>query len=309
MIYLFTWNSDFLVKSEVKLWKNHFISKYWEFNLVHIKSINLVNNNFLVENITSTSFLNEKKLIIIDIEKELEAEKEDLLLKLVNKIPDNNILLFSYINPDKRNKFYKNITKSTEVEVKTFNTKDDFDLQKIISKKYWNKISNQWINTLIKYKSWNLNKIVSEIEKLLITFDKIDNKEVIENIVPELEESIFQIIDNILNKDIHNAIQKIDIVLNNTNIYAFYNNLIANLRTSIYIAKLKNLKKSVSEISSTLNLWNRAFLINKNYKISYRQLEVLYTNLVKIDKKMKSWKLNWTEEGDFRFELEKSLFV
>lgn len=305
MLYLFTWNSNFLVKQEVKRWKDSFISKFWDFNLIHIKNIELVDNNFLVENIISGTFLSEKKLVIIDLEKEISAEKEAFFWKILDRIPENNIILFNLINPDKRSKFYKDLVKISEV--KEFNIKDDTELYSIISKKYWRKISTNWIHAIIKYKSGNLNKIISEIEKLLITFEYIDSKEVLENIVPELEESIFQIIDDILNKQTSDAIKKINIVLNETNIYALYNNLLANLRTSVYILKLKNINKSTTEISETLNLWNKTFLINKKYRISYNQIQKLYINLVNIDKKMKSWLLNWTTDKEFKFELEKVL--
>ncbi|MDR2411380.1 MAG: hypothetical protein LBD88_02045 [Candidatus Peribacteria bacterium] len=93
---------------------------------------------------------------------------------------------------------------------------------------------------IVKYKSNNLSKIIQEIEKLLITYNFIDEKEIIENITPELEESIFQIIDEILNLKITKAIEKIETLINETNIYAFYNSLLANLRTNIFIMKLKN---------------------------------------------------------------------
>lgn len=305
MLYLFTWNSDFLIKQQVKAWKDNFIWKFWDFNLIHIKNIENSDNNFLVENITSTSFLAEKKLVIIDLEKDISSDKEEFLIKILDKIPELNIILFNSINPDKRTKFYKFLKK--QAEVKEFNTKDDSDLYSIISNKYPNKISRDWINKIIRYKSWNLTKIISEIEKLLITINEIQTKDIIENIAPELEESIFQIIDEILNKKINSVITKTNIILNDTNIYAFYNNLIANLRTSIYISKLKNLKKTATEIWSILNLWNRTFLVNKKYKITHKELEKLFINLVKIDKKMKSWILNWTEDKDFKFEFERVL--
>jgi len=305
MLYLFTWNSDFLIKQQVKAWKDNFISKFWDFNLIHIKNIESTDNNFLVENITSTSFLAEKKLVIIDLEKDISSEKEQFLIKIFNKIPELNIVLFSQTNPDKRTKLFKTLKK--EAEVKEFNTKDNSDLYSIISKKYLNKIWRDAINLIIKYKSWDLVKIVSEIDKLLITLDIIQTKDITNNIAPELEESIFQVIDDILNRNITSAISKIDIILNDTNIYALYNNLIANLRTSVYILKLKNLGKKSSEIWTILELWNRTFLINKNYKINYEQAEKLYINLIKIDKKMKSWMLNWTEDKDFKFELERVL--
>ncbi|MDP2396013.1 MAG: hypothetical protein Q8S84_01165 [bacterium] len=57
-----------MVKQKVLNWKNQFISKYGDFNLLHIKNFDTVDNNFLTLNITSTSFLSEKKLVIIDID-------------------------------------------------------------------------------------------------------------------------------------------------------------------------------------------------------------------------------------------------
>jgi DNA polymerase III delta subunit len=80
-----------------------------------------------------------------------------------------------------------------------------------------------------------LEKVASEIEKLLITRDKIEVNDIVDNIFPELEESIFQFIDDILNKNIFSAKKKLNIILNDTSIYAFYNNLLANLRTNVFI--------------------------------------------------------------------------
>ena len=322
MNYLFTWNSDFLVKQKVMEWKNQFIKNNWDFNLIHIKNFETVENNFLTLNITSWTFLNEKKLVIIDLETKAEdkkiekklnnenieskdAEKEDLLLNLLSKTPENNYIIINVVKPDKRTKFYKWLLKLCEI--KEYNTSDNNNLSWIITKMYPKVISNTAIDILIKYKSWNLNKIASEIEKLLITFSYIDKKEIIENIIPELEESIFQVIDDILNKQIVDAVKKIDIILNDTNIYAFYNNLLANLRTTVYISKLLNLWIKTGDIGQLLDLWNRTFLINKKYRISYNELKKIYINLLNIDKIMKTWKLIWTEELDFQYEIERQL--
>ena len=122
-----------------------------------------------------------------------------------------------------------------------------------------------------------------------------------------MEESIFQIIDLVLNKQIPEAVNKINIILNETNIFAFYNNLLSNLRTSLFILKLKQEKKTQSEISKILDLWNRSFLIGKNYKINFNELKNLYINLVNIDKNLKTWKLVSSEEEDIKFEIEKYL--
>lgn len=311
MIYLFTWNSEFLVREKTLKWKNLFVEKNWDFNLVHFKDLIEIDNNQISENLLAEGFMWEKKLIIIDNypinseNKNSKAwEKQEFLEKIVDNIPKNNIVIFSSANIDKRGKFYKKI-KKIATKIEEFNTKSDQDIFAILENKYRWKIDFPAINLLVKYKWANLEKCISEIEKLLITKGKITQWDIKQFIAPELEESIFQVIDDILNKNIVSALSKIKIILNDTNIYAFYNNLLANLRTSIYISKLKFLNTPVSEISHHLNLWNRAFLANKNYKISHKKLENLYISLVNLDKKMKGWKLMGTEEKDFKFEVER----
>ncbi|MDD2907332.1 MAG: hypothetical protein PHH98_01695 [Candidatus Gracilibacteria bacterium] len=307
MIYLFTGNSDFLVSENVFKWKNQFIEKYGDFNLVHIKQISDGEFDSYSQNILSSSFLGEKKLIIIDLHSELEEKISEFLLKILDKIPESNILLFNYPKPDKRQKLYKEIEKISEK--KEYNAESENDVINIIKGKYKDKISNSAINLLIRYKSNNLNKIISEIEKLLILKDYIEDSDVFNNIIPELEESIFLLIDDILNNDIISAFKKIDIILNDTNIYAFYNNLLANIRTSVYIMKLKKEKLSPNEIGNILSLGNKAFLAGKSYKISFERLSKLYLSLINLDKKMKSGVMVGTEDNDFRFELESCLLA
>jgi hypothetical protein len=71
--------------------------------------------------------------------------------------------------------------------------------------------------------------------------------------------------------------------------------------------KLKNEWRNSFEISQVLSLWNRSFLVNKNYAISYKQLSNLFVKLVDLDKKMKSGNMIWSEDNDFLFEIENVL--
>jgi len=313
MIYLFTWNSDYLVREKTYAWKRLFTEKNWDFNLVHFKDLIEIDNNQISENLLAEGFMWEKKLIIIDNypintenKNSKSTEKQDFLEKIVDNIPENNIVIFSSANLDKRWKFYKKI-KKIATKIEEFNTKSEQDIFAVLENKYRWQIDFPSINLLVKYKWWNLEKCISEIEKLLITRKKINQWDIKQFITPELEESIFQIIDDILNKDKVSALTKIKHILADTNIYAFYNNLLANLRTSVYISKLKFINTRTPEITHALNLWNRGFLVNKNYKISHKKLENLYISLVNLDKKMKGWKLMWTEEKDFIFEVEKCI--
>lgn len=306
MNYIFTWNSEFLITEALNKWKKQFIEKYSDFNLTHLKEIKNLDKNILKDTILSGSlFSSEKKLIILDINNDIWDELEDFLIKNLEKKPQENIIILNYFLPDKRKKFWKNIKNISEI--KEFNLENEEDTKKIINSKFSWKIDLEAINTIIKYKSNKINKIIPELEKLTITKDFITKIDIEENIVPELEESIFQIIDLVLNKQIPEAVDKINIILNETNIFAFYNNLLSNLRTSLFILKLKQEKKTQNEISKILDLWNRSFLIGKNYKINFHELKNLYINLVNIDKNLKTWKLVSSEEEDIKFEIEKYL--
>ena len=306
MNYIFTWNSEFLITEALNKWKKQFIEKYSDFNLIHLKEIKNLDKNILKDTILSGSlFSSEKKLIILDINNDIWDELEDFLIKNLEKKPQENIIILNYFLPDKRKKFWKNIKNISEI--KEFNLENEEDTKKIINSKFSWKIDLEAINTIIKYKSNKINKIIPELEKLTITKDFITKIDIEENIVPELEESIFQIINLVLNKQIPEAVDKINIILNETNIFAFYNNLLSNLRTSLFILKLKQEKKTQNEISKILDLWNRSFLIGKNYKINFHELKNLYINLVNIDKNLKTWKLVSSEEEDIKFEIEKYL--
>jgi DNA polymerase III delta subunit len=123
--------------------------------LIEIKSINETKLNLLIDSITTMSFLNEKKLVIINLELEKKEEKNDKIidsiLNTIEKIPENNIVLFYLINPDKRSKLYKQLKQ--KCETKEFNVVENLDIIKILTKKYQNKISRESINKIIQYKS------------------------------------------------------------------------------------------------------------------------------------------------------------
>ena len=301
MIYIFTWNSEFLLDDAILKWKNQFIEKYSEFNFIHFKD-NL-DINILKENILSFWLFSEKKLTIIELDNDLKEDFEENFLKILEQKDENSIIILKFFNPDKRKKFYKNLIKLGEL--KEFNIGDELDTKKLILAKYNQKIDQNALNLIIKYKSNNFSKIVNELDKLFITRDFITENDIKQNIIPELEESIFQIIDLLLNKDKTWSIEKIHILLNDTNIFAFYNNLLANLRTNLFILKLKNEKIPQNEITKILSLWSRSFLVNKSYRINYSELRDFYINLVNIDKNMKTWKLVTSEENDILNEIEK----
>jgi hypothetical protein len=114
-----------------------------------------------------------------------------------------------------------------------------------------------------------------------------------------------------MNLNIASALDKIKIILSQTSIYAFYNNLLANLRVLVFIQKLKNplapLSGKTESIAEILDLKNRSFLVNKRYKIDYKKLENFYISLINLDKKMKSGKMFDNGEEILQYEIEKEI--
>jgi hypothetical protein len=91
------------------------------------------------------------------------------------------------------------------------------------------------------------------------------------------------------------------------NPYLLYNSLASNFRIYFYIFKLKLLWKSNTEIKSILNLWNRAFLVDKNYKLDKNKFIKMYEKIAWVDWRLKTWKLLWNENIEMIYEIERCL--
>jgi len=308
MIELFIWENQFLLSSEVKKWKTRFIEKYGDFNLIHIKDYSSVDNNFIIESVLSWGFMWEKKLIILeDIPVSSDDKKlayiEELLINNLEKIPEENIVLFISAKPDKRWKFYKALKKVAKL--REFGNISWLELKRELSAKYSKFIDNNALDYLIKIKWENYTKIANEIEKLLIWHLNISKNIVEENVTPEIEESIFTLVDEILMNNKKMAIKRFRNLLNETSIYSVYNFLLSNIRTFVYIDLMKTRRVPNSKISFELDLWKRWFLVNKSYFFRWKKLTKLFSDLAEIDYKMKNSKLLDFDEKAMQYELEK----
>ncbi|MCT4617339.1 MAG: hypothetical protein N4A38_03970 [Candidatus Gracilibacteria bacterium] len=308
MIELFIGENQFLLSSELKKWKDRFIQKYGDFNLIHIKDYSSIDNNFIVESVLSGGFMGQKKLVILeDIPVSSEDKKlayiEELLSNKLELVPKENIVLFVSSKPDKRGKFYKKLKKIANIH--EFGNISGLELKRKLNSKYSKFIDNDALDYLIKIKGENYTKIASEIEKLLIGHLNISKNIIKENVTPEIEESIFSLVDEILMNNKKMAISRLRNLLNQTNIYGIYNFLLSNIRTFVYIDLMKRRRVISNKISFELNLGKRGFLVNKNYFLKGEKLSRLFSNLAEIDYKMKNSKLLDSDEKAMQYELEK----
>jgi len=309
MIYIFYGNSPYLISQELKKWKTAFREKHGEENLIHINDLSRCASKDLREYITARSLFAEKRLLIIEgfpfsTEKWFSwaSDLEGDILANLNDAPDELFIVFSSLNPDKRKAWFKQLSKLAEK--KEFTLQNEDQTYMILEKMFSGNIESQALRKLISLKGNNLEKCVSEIEKLFLTHKKIEMSSIWKYISPEFEESIFVFLDSLLEKNSKRIFSEFRNILWFTNIYAFYQSLLANLRVFLYIQFLKSQKISQSEISDIMKLWNRAFLINKQYKSSFLNIQQLYTYLLDFDKNMKFWRLVSSDEKDLSREIE-----
>ncbi len=312
MLYVFTWTDSYSVGNHTQKWKKLFCEKHGDFNLTHIKNLSEVDTNFLAEALLSNSLFASKKLIIIDIDpserKTIESEKkQEFLLKNINQLSSETIVVVSYGAPDKRSKFYKWLIKIAE-KVEVFDQQIWSELSGDLQRKYKGIVSPEAVNLLIRYKSGNKQKIIGEIEKLLIFYPAVDGTHVRDHIFPELDESIFTLVDSVLACDTKNVFETLKILSENTNIYMIYNSLLGNLRTSYYISLLKHKKIPLAMIRTSLKLGNRGFLVDRTPRMDFSTLGKLYSELICVDRSMKTGKLIGSSEKDILFEIERVLY-
>lgn len=312
MIYIFVWERYFRQKL-LNAWKKAFEEKHSIHNIIHIRNIFDYDLSFYEQNFLSSWFFASKNLFIIDDfpfnswedDKENTLKYVEYFLDILPKISNENVVVFNQTNIDKRSKLYKEIVKIWEI--KDFSILNENDLLNKLNKVYDSKVSQNAINNLIKLKWINFSNISNELDKILITKDYIDLPD-LKDISKDIEENIFEIINDILSLDTKKAIlslRELSSFLDNP--YLLYNMLVANLRVYFYIFKLKSLQKSSKDIKDILDLWNRGFLVDKSYKITYNEFFKIYEKMISIDSRLKTWKLIWSEEKDMMYEIERSL--
>ncbi len=309
MIYLFTWNNSYLLKQEVLRWKEWFISKHWEENITHISSPVWHTAQSLGSILTARSIFNPTSLVILEWLPQSTGDSfagltdiENALIDIVDSVPEETIVLFSNTNPDKRKAFYKKLTKVSKG--KDFSATWEAEVYNLLSKRYGMKVEEFTLKRIVALKSGNLEKSIWEIDKLLITRDRLEIEDIKDYISPEFEESIFTFIWNLLDKNGKSIFRDFHLLLDNSNLYAVYQSILANIRTHVYIELLKTQKINPKDISQILKLWNRSFLTGKSYKTSHKKIKTLYIDLINFDKNMKFGRFLLNEEDDLKRELE-----
>lgn len=217
-IYFFTGDNKYLIDERIgKIIEKE---KLDEFGVVKYDSEEVTLDEVL-DDCETLPFLNDKKLVIVNQTFFLSTEKSAIehnierLISYINNPNDTTILIINAfgIKIDKRNKLYKLLITSENVQAEEFASLTEEEAEKLIID-YFHllncEITNIAVKELIKRCECDALRIHSELKK--ISFYVEDKKEItledIDLLVCEvLESNIFNLINSILDRKISDALK------------------------------------------------------------------------------------------------------
>jgi len=295
MIFFFTWEEKFLIDQQIKKWKTAFIKKYWANNFYLYPDI-IDNADKIIWACMWWWLFDDKKFIIIKwipkdwLNKIKDQEKlEKFFTQHIDNLSDNNVIVIVSYKPDKRTKFYKFISKHSNIDLREFKV---FSEKKLI----WYIVKTFFIpEKLAEYiilKTWtNLFIIHNELEKILKISNKI-TKELIDKYVnTNIEQDSFVLLDNLKNKE--KAVKILEnLQTNQEDFFKILWLLYWNLKNIILIVENKLNNLTPKEISTKLSL--HPFVVSKIYKYNndFLVYKEMFRKLIDLDYSIKSWKID-----------------
>lgn len=303
-VYLITGKEQVFIKDIQKSFKDIMSSEEREMNFSNF-DLEEVSLGDVINEAISAPFFGERRLVFAEHPYFLTGEKvknvvdqnADLLLKYIkNPTPSTILVIFaSYDKLDSRKKIVKEL-KKLAITVNAGKMEGPI-LAKTIKNDLENagyQIENEALDLLINKTKGNYSLIINQLKKLKLyslNTKKIDQKSVIELVPQSLEDNVFDLMTEILNKNIYKAeelynqflLQKIDPIL----LVAI---IISQLRLLIQVKILS--EKGLTEGTIAKNLKMNPYRVKYAYRqartLNRQQLQIMYGDIVNLDYQIKS---------------------
>lgn len=313
-IIFFTWDNKVFLKKELNRWIELFIEKYWENNVSRISKAQ-INSIHIEQELTSLPFLSEKRLIILHEipfawdNKDSEEIKDDdsKILSSLDRIPDNNFVLFIQETPDKRKNLYKKLIEIATI--KDYSVLDEYELKSYIKDRL-PLIDNNALEKLILYKNKNIEKIEQEIDKLSLykSDSTITSMDIDSFVNQEIESSIFTFLDRLLELNYNKALFNLEQILLTAKIEPTFAAIMTNLRKFLFTIYLQNNWSKEQEIINLLKLHPFVYKKNIGNSKNYKEILHIYNKFCIIDSKAKNGQLIGDSEDNIKIAIEKVIF-
>ena len=297
MIFFFTWEENFLIEQQLIKWKKAFVTKYGANNYYAYPDI-IDSADEIISACMGGWLFDEKKFIVIkwvpkDGLNKISSSDQEKLEKFFtehidNLSTDNVIAIVSY-KPDKRTKFYKFLSKKSNIDLKEFKA---FSEKKLIAYLMKTFQINESLAEYVIWKTWtNLFSIHNELEKILKVSSNITKELVDKYVNTNTEQDSFALLDNLNNKE--KAIKILqNLQANQEDFFKILWLLYWNLKNIILI--VENKKDGLTSKEIATKLWVHPFVVWKIYKYNndFWVYKDMFKKLIDLDYAIKSWKID-----------------
>lgn len=260
--------------------------------------------NNILEEAAYFSLFDEKKYLIVRNAEMFTANKikidEEALINYLENPNLNTIIIFTTLNKiDSRKKLTTLFKKNNEIiSIKQLSAKEIYTKLEAKLKKEKYKVSVDSLYYIINNSLNNYDLAYNTLEKIKLYYsDEKDIKQSdIENLIPiNIESNSFKFVDAVVNCEYKNASKILhDLYLNKVEPFSLINLLFREYKLLLQVKVLNRKKISKAEIMKSLNLqdWMLDKYLRNCFSYSEKELEHIINNLLNLDYKIKSGKID-----------------
>lgn len=326
-LFLFTGEETFLLNEQVKAWKQAFLEKHGDLNLIHLNGLELSVAELQAQ-IEAAPFLGERRLIFIDdlpfattktqseSKKEAQKEQEEKLITLFDKVSEASVVVLIQPRPDKRKKLYKKIVQ--QAQIKEFNPLSEGELSQWIKRRFQQsekEIDLSDANYLVSLTGANLWRLSQEVSKLIdVSSKKISRQQIDQLVTPSVEANIFHFTDALGGRSPKQAIRCLhrSIESGDSMTQLFYM-VIRQFRLFLQVKGYQNQFPSADQRQLASQLKLHPFVV-KNITRQVRffdinKLKEAYSKLLEIDHQLKTSRIKISTEDQAELSLAIEKFI
>lgn len=329
-LFLFTGAETFLIHEQIQAWKQAFLEKHGDINLIQLDG-EKAEVGELIAQMEALPFLGEKRLIFIEglpaapksptarmtKKDEAAAQKEEALIKVLDSIPETSVVVFIQPAPDKRKKLYKKFVQ--KAQVKTFDKLEGADLNHWVqnqAQKYKARLDASVAHHLISLTGSDLWRLEQEIKKLALYAEEenITRAMIDELVTPHVEANIFHFTDALSTRSAKQAMSHLHRSIEageslNQLFYMIIRQFRLFLQADDYLKK--NPSGNASGVASMLKI--HPFVarnITRQVKgFRSHELKAAYLHLLSLDEALKTSKIRLTADDQTQLALAIEQFI
>ncbi len=293
MIDLIVSNNDFLVKEKIKQLIDEEVATFSTEEIVRFDMIERgFSFNSVAEAIQTISLFDTRKIVVLTTrEKEMKKETEDIILELVQKVPDSVRLI---INLEKKllakSALKKYLDKNSRVHALTNSTDLVNEYVRSEIKKRNIKMKQSVIFEFLERVGDDLSKIRNEMDKFEVLDREITSNDIELLVARNIDDNIFALSDAIVKKDKERVFSLYQDFLNlKIDPLALVGMVAAGLRRMYQVNALIESQYSSTMIAEQLGMSEKqAYYLTRNQQANPKKIMDLLNELAELDQKVKS---------------------